>query len=144
MQEPVELTRIDHIGIAVTDLEVAKHFYAGTFGAPSVHEEVNDEQGVREAMVQIGGGESRVQLLAPLGPDSPIARFLDRNGPGIHHIAYTVADLDTVCSALRTAGRRLLFDHPRRGTAGSRINFLHPKDGGGVLIELVEPANRAE
>lgn len=131
-------TRIDHVGIAVVDLEMAKDFYATAFDLHVVHEEANEEQGVREAMLQVGDGESMLQLLAPLRPDSPIARFLDRKGPGIQHIAYTVEDLDTVCSTLRTAGRRLLFDHPRRGTAGSRINFLHPKDGGGVLIELVE------
>ncbi|HVX45287.1 MAG TPA: methylmalonyl-CoA epimerase [Mycobacteriales bacterium] len=137
-------TRIDHVGIAVADLDAALDFYAATFGMRAVHEETNTEQGVREAMLQVGDGESKLQLLAPLGPDSPIARFLDRKGPGIQHIAYTVEDLDTVSSTLRTAGRRLLFEHPRRGTAGSRINFLHPKDGGGVLIELVETANRAE
>lgn len=137
-------SRIDHVGIAVADLERAKAFYAEAFDLHVVHEEENAEQGIREAMLQVGTGESRLQLLAPSAPDSPIARFLDARGPGIQHIAYTVADIDTVSSALRTAGRQLLFDHPRRGTAGSRINFLHPKDGGGVLIELVEPANSTQ
>lgn len=137
-------TRIDHVGVAVVDLDAAKAFYAEAFGMYARHEEENEEQGVREAMLQVGDGECTLQLLAPLRPDSPIARFLDARGPGIQHIAYAVGDIDTVCSTLRTAGRRLLFDHPRRGTAGSRINFLHPKDGGGVLIELVQPANRTQ
>lgn len=135
-------TRIDHVGIAVDDLDRAKEFYARTFGLQTVHEEQNAEQGVREAMLAVGDGTSQVQLLAPLGPDSPIARFLERRGAGMQHIAYAVRDIDTVCSVMRSRGVRLLFEEPRPGTAGSRINFIHPKDGGGVLIELVERANR--
>jgi methylmalonyl-CoA/ethylmalonyl-CoA epimerase len=137
----VGLLRIDHVGIAVPDLDEAIAFYARVFGMRCVHEETNSEQGVREAMLAVGdGGGGRVQLLAPLRPDSPIGRFLDRNGPGLQQVAYTVADLDAACAALRGRGVRLLYDTPRRGTAGSRINFVHPKDAGGVLVELVEPA----
>jgi methylmalonyl-CoA/ethylmalonyl-CoA epimerase len=133
-------TRIDHVGIAVPDLDDAIRFYAETFGVRSVHEEVNEEQGVREAMLQVGDGDTRIQLLAPLTPDSTIARFLDRSGPGVQQVAYTVTDIDTVSTTLRERGMRLLYDQPRRGTAGSRVNFIHPKDARGVLVELVQPA----
>ena len=107
-----------------------------------VHQETNEEQGVREAMLAVGPepGSGYVQLLAPLRPDSPVGKFLDRHGPGVQQVAYTVDDLDAVCSRLREQGVRLLYEAPRRGTAGSRINFVHPKDAGGVLVELVEPA----
>ena len=104
------------------------------------HEEVNEEQGVREAMMAVGDTGSHVQLLAPLSPESTIAKFLDRSGPGIQQMAYRVVDVDAVSATLRERGVRLLYDEPRRGTAGSRINFVHPKDAGGVLVELVEPA----
>ena len=133
-------TRIDHVGIAVPDLDDAIRFYAETFGVRSVHEEVNEEQGVREAMLQVGDGATRIQLLAPLTPDSTIARFLDRSGPGVQQVAYTVTDIDAVSMTLRERGIRLLYDEPRRGTAGSRVNFIHPKDARGVLVELVQPA----
>jgi methylmalonyl-CoA/ethylmalonyl-CoA epimerase len=133
-------TRIDHVGIAVPDLDDAIRFYAETFGVRSVHEEVNEEQGVREAMLQVGDGDTRIQLLAPLTPDSTIARFLDRSGPGVQQVAYTVTDIDAVSTTLRERGMRLLYDQPRRGTAGSRVNFIHPKDARGVLVELVQPA----
>ena len=132
--------RIDHVGIAVADLDAAIAWYAETFGVRSVHEEVNEEQGVREAMLAVGDGDTRIQLLAPLRPDSAIARFLDRNGPGVQQVAYTVDDVEAVAETLRARGLRLLYDTPRRGTAGSRVNFVHPKDAGGVLVELVEPA----
>ena len=133
------LRRIDHVGIAVPDLDEAIAFYRDTFGVVSVHEEVNEEQGVREAMLAVGDGETQIQLLAPLSPTSTIAKFLDRSGPGIQQLAYTVDDVDVVSSDLRGKGLRLLYDQPRRGTAGSRVNFVHPKDAGGVLVELVEP-----
>ena len=117
-------------------------FYGATSAWRCVHEETNEEQGVREAMLAVGptadGGW--LQLLAPLTPDSTIAKFLDRNGPGMQQVAYTVADVEAVADALRARGVRLLYDEPRRGTAGSRVNFVHPKDAGGVLVELVEPA----
>jgi methylmalonyl-CoA/ethylmalonyl-CoA epimerase len=133
-------SKIDHVGIAVPDLDEAIAFYRDTFGILSVHEEINEDQGVREAMLEVGDGDTRIQLLAPLRPDSAIAKFLDRSGPGVQQVAYTVDDVDAVSATLRAKGLRLLYESPRRGTADSRINFIHPKDAGGVLVELVEPA----
>jgi methylmalonyl-CoA/ethylmalonyl-CoA epimerase len=135
--DPV-ITRIDHVGIAVPDLDAAVRFYADAFGVEVVHEEINEEQGVREAMLAVG--DSHIQLLAPLRPDSPIGRFLDRQGPGIQQVAYAVDDIEVAADRLRAAGVRMLYDEPKAGTAGSRVNFAHPKDCGGVLVELVEPA----
>jgi methylmalonyl-CoA/ethylmalonyl-CoA epimerase len=132
------LTQIDHVGIAVADLDAAIGFYGRVFGLRCVHREENEEQGVREAMLGVGPGEDRIQLLAPLRPDSTIAKFLDRNGPGVQQVAYTVADVVAAAAALRERGVRLLYDTPRRGTAGSLVNFVHPKDAGGVLVELVQ------
>jgi methylmalonyl-CoA/ethylmalonyl-CoA epimerase len=134
------LTRIDHVGMAVRDLDEAIAFYARTFDVHVVHEEVNEEQGVREAMLAIGDSGSCIQLLAPLRPDSPIGKFLDRSGEGIQQVAYGVDDIDVASAELRGRGVRLLYDEPRRGTAGSRVNFVHPKDAMGVLVELVEAA----
>ncbi len=134
------ILRIDHVGIAVPDLDAAIAFYRENFGIESVHTETNTEQGVREAMLAVGDGSTRIQLLAPLTPDSTIAKFLDRSGPGIQQLAYTVDDIDATTAELRDRGLRLLYDEARRGTAGSRVNFVHPKDAGGVLVELVEPA----
>ena len=133
-------TAIDHVGIAVPDLDEAMAFYRDAYGMRVLHEEVNEEQGVREAMVGVGDSGSCIQLLAPLNETSTIAKFLDRSGPGLQQLAYRVTDLDQVSAVLRDRGLRLLYDEPRRGTAGSRINFVHPKDAGGVLVELVEPA----
>ena len=139
---PIGLRRIDHVGVAVADLDEAIAFYGRVFGMQCLHQETNEEQGVREAMLAVGptaeGG--CIQLLAPLSPESTIAKFLERNGPGVQQVAYTVDDVDAACAALRERGVRLLYDTPRRGTANSRINFVHPKDAGGVLVELVEPA----
>jgi methylmalonyl-CoA/ethylmalonyl-CoA epimerase len=135
--------RIDHIGIAVADLDSAIEQYREWFGARLVHREVNEEQGVSEAMLVIGDENAtapRIQLLAPLRPDSPIGTFLQRHGPGLNQIAYTVTDVEQAAADLRAQGMRVMYDAPRRGTAGSRINFVHPKDAGGVLVELVEPA----
>ena len=131
---------VDHVGIAVPDLDAAVASWRTTFGLEVVHEEINEEQGVREAMLAVGPGGARVQLLAPLDEHSTIARFLDRSGPGLQQLAYRVADVEEAARVLRARGVRVLYDEPRRGTAGSRINFLHPKDCGGVLVELVEPA----
>ncbi|KAB1904177.1 methylmalonyl-CoA epimerase [Micromonospora tulbaghiae] len=138
----IGLRRIDHVGIAVADLDAAIDFYQRTFGMRCVHTETNAEQGVREAMLAVGPDASggMVQLLAPLSPDTTIGKFLDKRGPGIQQVAYTVADIDVACAALRERGVRLLYDAPRRGTSNSRVNFVHPKDAGGVLIELVQPA----
>jgi methylmalonyl-CoA/ethylmalonyl-CoA epimerase len=137
------LTRIDHVGLAVHDLDAAIAFYENTFGMHLVHQEVNEEQGVREAMLAVGDSGSCIQLLAPLTPDSTIAKFLDRNGEGIQQVAYGVDDVDAACAQLRARGVRLLYDAPKRGTAGSRVNFIHPKDAGGVLVELVEAGPQA-
>jgi len=134
------LLAIDHVGIAVPDLDDALEMYASTFGLHSIHEEINEEQGVREAMLAVGDSGSCIQLLAPLSEDSTIAKFLARNGQGIQQLAYRVSDIDAVSATLRERGVRLLYDVPKRGTSDSRVNFVHPKDAGGVLVELVEPA----
>jgi methylmalonyl-CoA/ethylmalonyl-CoA epimerase len=140
-EQPADLfTAIDHVGVAVSDIDAAITFYRDTYGMTLLHEEVNQEQGVREAMMGVGASGSCIQLLAPLTPESTIAKFLDRSGPGIQQMAYRVVDLDAVSATLRQRGLRLLFDAPRRGTSDSRVNFIHPKDAGGVLVELVEPA----
>lgn len=137
------VTGIDHVGIAVPDLDAAITWYHDHLGMIVVHEEINDEQGVREAMLAVRGapgGSVQVQLMAPLDDTCTIAKFIDKRGPGLQQLAYRVSDLDTLCERLRAAGVRLLYDAPRRGTSNSRINFIHPKDAGGVLVELVEPA----
>ncbi|CAA9404726.1 methylmalonyl-CoA epimerase [uncultured Nocardioides sp.] len=140
--EPVQhlFTAIDHVGIAVADLDVAMAFYRDAYGMQVLHEEVNEEQGVREAMVGVGDSGSCIQLLAPLTPESTIARFLDRSGPGMQQLAFRVEDVEAVSATLRERGLRLLYDAARRGTSGSRVNFIHPRDTGGVLVELVQPA----
>jgi methylmalonyl-CoA/ethylmalonyl-CoA epimerase len=140
--EAIGITRIDHVGVAVHDLDEAIAFYGRVFGMRCVHVEVNEEQGVREAMMSVGPTPAGgcVQLLAPLTPESTIAKFLDRNGPGVQQVAYTVEDIEATSATLRERGMRLLYDAPRRGTSNSRVNFIHPKDAGGVLVELVQPA----
>ncbi|MEX2291761.1 MAG: methylmalonyl-CoA epimerase [Mycobacteriales bacterium] len=134
------MTHIDHVGIAVADLDAAIAMYETGFGMRCVHTEVNEEQGVREAMLEVGDSGTYLQLLAPLSPDSPIGKFLDRSGPGIQQMAYRVDSIEEVSDHLRSQGMRLLYDEPKKGTAGSRVNFVHPKSAGGVLVELVEPA----
>ncbi|NKE57532.1 methylmalonyl-CoA epimerase [Lentzea sp. PSKA42] len=136
------VTAVDHVGIAVPDLDVAIAFYRENFGLEVAHEEVNEEQGVREAMLHAPGDHdgTAIQLLAPLNEDSTIAKFIGRSGPGLQQLAYRVSDVDVAADALRAKGLRLLYDKPKRGTSNSRVNFVHPKDAGGVLIELVEPA----
>lgn len=137
---------IDHVGVAVPDLDAAIELYTTVFGMTVAHRETNEEQKVEEAMVQISRGDDgvagtqRIQLLAPLNGESTIAKFLDRSGPGLQQLAYRVTDVEKVSAILRERGMRLLYDAPKRGTANSRINFIHPKDAGGVLVELVEPA----
>ncbi len=133
-------TQIDHVGVAVADLDEAIAFYSEKYGMRMLHEETNEEQGVREAMMAVGDSGSCIQLLAPLSPESTIAKFLDRSGPGIQQMAYRVTDIVAVSATLRERGLRLLYAEPKRGTSNSRVNFIHPKDAGGILVELVEPA----
>jgi methylmalonyl-CoA/ethylmalonyl-CoA epimerase len=137
------VTALDHIGIAVVDLDAAIAWYHNHLGMIVLHEEVNDDQGTREAMLSVRGapvGSAQVQLMAPIDDSSPIAKFLDKRGPGLQQLAYRVSNIDQLTERLDAQGIRLLYDVARRGTANSRINFIHPKDAGGVLIELVEPA----
>jgi len=131
---------IDHVGIAVADLDAAIDFHRTMFGMEVAHRESNEDQGVEEAMLAVGDSGSFIQLLAPLRPDSPIGRFLEHTGPGVQQLAYTVRDVRQAAEHLRSRGVRVLYDEPRVGTAGSLVNFTHPKDTGGVLIELVQPA----
>jgi len=137
------VTAIDHVGIAVPDLEAAKAWYLDNLGLVCLHEETNEAQGVIEAMVGPAGVEEShalIQLLSPIDDTSTIAKFIDRNGPGLQQMAVRVTDVEEVTRRLVANGLRVLYDAPRRGTANSRINFIHPKDAGGVLLELVEPA----
>jgi methylmalonyl-CoA/ethylmalonyl-CoA epimerase len=136
------LVSVDHVGIAVPELEAGLAFYRDTLGLELVHREDNTDQRVTEAMLATPGGpdSAQLQLLAPLGDDSPIAKFLDRAGPGLQQLALRVTDARAAGDRLREAGLRVLYDEPRRGTADSLINFVHPRDTGGVLIELVQPA----
>ena len=133
---------LDHIGLAVHDLEAAVTLHTQVLGLRVSHRETNTDQGVVEVMLAAapGGSGTHLQLVAPVDEYSPVHRFLARRGPGLHHLAYTVRDVRTASSILLRQGLRLLYDAPRVGTRGSLINFVHPKDTGGVLIELVEPA----
>lgn len=137
---------IDHVGLAVPNLDEAIEFHTKVLGWRVLHRETNEEQGVEEAMIGTGdqlAQNAQIQLLAPLNESSTIAKFLDRNGAGMQQLAYRVKDLDSVSQTLRGRGVRLLFPEARRGTNDSRINFCHPKDTGGVLLELVEPNSNA-
>ena len=137
------VTAVDHVGIAVPDLDAAIQWYHEHLGMILVHEEINTDQGIREAMLSLknaGPDCAQIQLMAPLDETSTIAKFIDKRGPGIQQMAYRVSDLDAISEQLRDQGVRLIYEAPRRGTANSRINFIHPKDAGGVLVELVEPA----
>jgi methylmalonyl-CoA/ethylmalonyl-CoA epimerase len=139
------LLRIDHVGIACRDLEVAVARYESAFGLTVASREVNEEQGVREAMLRVGpegAGPSWVQLLEPLGADTPVGRFLARRGEGIHHVGYAVADIHAALASLGRTDVRAIDQRPRHGSMGASIAFLHPADLGGVLTELVEPAVR--
>jgi methylmalonyl-CoA/ethylmalonyl-CoA epimerase len=128
--------RIDHIGVAVEDLDEAIALYGERLGMPLQHRETVEEQGVEAVL--LGVGESHVELLRPLSPDTAVGRFLARSGPGLHHVAYGTDDIDSALEAVRGAGLRLIDERPRIGIRGSRVAFLHPKSTGGVLTELVE------
>jgi methylmalonyl-CoA/ethylmalonyl-CoA epimerase len=130
---------IDHTGIAVPDLNDSIHFYAEVLKLPLVHRETVAEQGVAAALFDIGDGH--IELIAPLGPETGVARFLERRGPGLHHVAYRVDDIDATLASLSAAGVRLIDERPRIGIRGSRVAFLHPSASGGVLTEIVEPAS---
>jgi methylmalonyl-CoA/ethylmalonyl-CoA epimerase len=135
------LTRIDHVGIACRDLNKAMELYQATFGLKVVTVETHEAQGVREAMLAVREGALEpgyIQLLEPLGPDTPVGKFLARRGEGIHHIGYGVADIGEALSALGATGIRLIDERPRHGSMGASIAFLHPADLGGVLTELVQ------
>jgi methylmalonyl-CoA/ethylmalonyl-CoA epimerase len=143
-----QLTRIDHVGIACRNLEKAIGLYQATFGLEVVSLEVNEEQGVREAMMQVGKGPAGVgelgvgyvQLLEPLAPDTPVGKFMARRGEGLHHIGYGVSDVRQALAAIGGTGIRLIDERPRHGSMGASIAFLHPGDLGGVLTELVQAA----
>jgi methylmalonyl-CoA/ethylmalonyl-CoA epimerase len=132
------LTTIDHIGVAVEDLDAALALYRDGLGMPLVHRETVAEQGVDAALLDVGDGH--VELLAPLGPDTPVGKFLARQGPGLHHVAYRVRDVAETLEALAAAGLRLIDAEPRGGIRGSRVAFVHPASTGGVLTEIVQPA----
>jgi methylmalonyl-CoA/ethylmalonyl-CoA epimerase len=138
------LTRIDHVGVACRNLEQAVRFYQQTFGLVVVSRETIAEQGVREAMLKVAdapAGTSYVQLLEPLGQDTPVGRFIARRGEGIHHIGYGVADIEEALASIGASGVRLVDARPRHGSLGASIAFLHPADVGGVLTELVQAAS---
>jgi methylmalonyl-CoA/ethylmalonyl-CoA epimerase len=130
--------RIDHVGVAVEDLDASIALYEKTYNMELVHREVVQEQGVEAVLLDVG--ENHVELLAPLGPDTPVGKFLAKKGPGIHHVAYQVEDIDAALSSLKEQGLRLIDETPRIGIRGSRVAFLHPAASGGVLTEIVEPA----
>jgi methylmalonyl-CoA/ethylmalonyl-CoA epimerase len=130
--------RIDHVGVAVEDLDASIALYEKTYNMTLVHREVVEEQGVEAVLLDVG--ENHVELLAPLGPDTPVGKFLAKKGPGIHHVAYQVEDIDSALSSLKESGLRLIDETPRIGIRGSRVAFLHPAASGGVLTEIVEPA----
>jgi methylmalonyl-CoA/ethylmalonyl-CoA epimerase len=132
-------TRIDHIGVAVADLDAAVELHERTYGMSAVHRETVAEQGVEAVLLDVG--ENHVELLRPLGDDTPVGKFLAKRGPGLHHVAYQVADIEAAMAKLREQGVRLIDEKPRIGIRGSRVAFLHPSASGGVLTELVEPAN---
>jgi methylmalonyl-CoA/ethylmalonyl-CoA epimerase len=130
--------RIDHVGVAVEDLDAAIALYEQTYGMELAHRETVEQQGVEAVLLDVG--ENHVELLAPLGPDTPVGKFLAKNGPGIHHVAYQTDDIEATLERLKAAGMRLIDQTPRVGIRGSRVAFLHPKASGGVLTEIVEPA----
>ena len=132
------LGRIDHIGVATDDLDAAVALYEGTLGMPVAHRETVESQGVEAVLLDVG--EGHVELLRPLGPDTPIGKYLDNKGPGLHHVAYAVDDIEGVLGKLKEAGIELIDSEPRVGIRQSRVAFVHPRSTGGVLTEIVEPA----
>jgi methylmalonyl-CoA/ethylmalonyl-CoA epimerase len=131
-------SRIDHIGVAVQEIEPALELYRDSFQLELAHREVVEEQGVEAVLLD--AGENHVELLAPLGPDTPVGRFLAAKGPGLHHVAYQVTDIDATLQALKNAGLQLIDQEPRTGIRESRVAFLHPRSTAGVLTEIVQPA----
>lgn len=132
------LDRIDHIGVAVEDLDAAIALYEGALGMPLVHRETVAEQGVEAVLLDVGDGH--VELLAPLGPDTPVGKFLAKKGPGLHHVAYAVSDIEATLEQLKAEGVTLIDETPRTGIRDSRVAFVHPKSTGAVLTEIVQPA----
>ena len=132
-------SRIDHIGVAVEDLDTAIALYEQTFGMALVHRETVTEQGVEAVLLDVG--ENHVELLSPLGPDTPVGKFLAKKGPGLHHVAYQVTDISSALERLKADGVRLIDETPRTGIRGSKVAFLHPAASGSVLTEIVQPAH---
>jgi len=130
--------RIDHIGVAVEDIDAAISLYEGSFEMELAHRETVESQGVEAVLLDVG--EGHVELLAPLGPDTPVGKYLTKNGPGLHHVAYAVEDIDAALEKIAAAGIQLIDSKPRVGIRDSRVAFLHPRSTGGVLTEIVEPA----
>jgi methylmalonyl-CoA epimerase len=133
------LGAIDHVGVAVEDIEATLALYRDALGMPLVHRETVSEQGVDAALLDVGDGH--IELLQPLGPDTAVGKFLSRRGPGLHHVAYRVEDVDDTLAKLSAAGMRLIDEQPRLGIRGSRVAFVHPSTTGGVLTEIVQPAH---
>jgi len=131
-------SRIDHIGVAVEEIEPAMALYRDSLQLEVAHREVVEEQGVEAVLLDVG--ENHVELLAPLGAETPVGRFLAKQGPGLHHVAYQVQDIESALQTCRAAGLRLIDEQPRAGIRGSRVAFLHPRATGGVLTEIVQPA----
>jgi methylmalonyl-CoA/ethylmalonyl-CoA epimerase len=130
--------RIDHVGVAVEDIDAALELYESAFAMPLAHRETVEDQGVEAVLLDVG--EGHVELLRPLGPETAVGKFLERKGPGLHHVAYAVDDIDATLEKLAGAGLELIDSEPRVGIRGSRVAFLHPRSTGGVLTEIVEPA----
>lgn len=130
--------RIDHIGVAVEDIDAAIELYRDSFGMELAHRETVESQGVEAVLLDVGDGH--VELLAPLGPDTPVGKYMAKNGPGLHHVAYAVDDIDAALEKIAAAGVQLIDSEPRTGIRDSRVAFLHPRSTGGVLTEIVEPA----
>ena len=129
--------RIDHVGVAVEDLDAAIELYEKSFGMPLIHRETVEEQGVEAVLLDVGDGH--VELLSPLDPETPVGKFVAKNGAGLHHVAYAVADIESTLKSLADAGVELIDSEPRRGIRDSKVAFLHPRSTGGVLTEIVQP-----